>query len=50
MQINGPAFVYGENQSVVCNTTIPESTISKKKHSSMYHVVREGAARTKWIT
>ena len=48
--VSGPAFIYGDNQSVLCNTTIPESTISKKHHSIAYHVVREGVAKEEWIT
>ena len=29
----GPAFVYGNNQSVLANTTIPDSTLKKKSQS-----------------
>ena len=25
----GPSFIYGDNQSVLCNTTIPESTLQR---------------------
>ena len=45
-----PTFVYGDNKSVLCNTTIPSSTLKKKSHSLAYHFVREGAARDEWRT
>ena len=48
--INGPAFVYGDNQSVLANTTIPDSTLKKKSQSIAYHFVREGVARDEWRT
>ena len=44
----GPTYIYGDNQSVLYNTTIPESTIKKKAQSLCYHLVREGVARKKW--
>ena len=40
----GPTNVYCDNQGVVKNTSIPESTLSKKHNSINYHVVREAAA------
>ena len=46
----GPAYVYGDNQSVLSNTTFPESKLGKKHHSIAYHVVREGVARSEWLT
>ena len=42
--IRGPANVYCDNQGVVKNTSIPESTLSKKHNSINYHVIREAAA------
>ena len=39
-----PADVYCENQGVVKNTSITESTLNKKHNSIKYHVVRETAA------
>ena len=48
--INGPAFVYGDNQSVLANTTIPNSTLKKKSQSITYHLVRERVARDEWRT
>jgi len=40
-----PAFVYGDNQSVLYNTTLPESTLKKKSQGIAYHFVREEIAR-----
>jgi hypothetical protein len=42
--IEGPTNVYCDNQSVVTNTTQPESTLKKKHNSIAYHRVREAAA------
>ena len=46
----GPVYIQGDNQSVLANTTIPESTLKKKNQSIAYHFVREGAARDEWRT
>ena len=40
-----PAYIQGDNQSVLANTIIPDSTLKKKNQSIAYHFVREGAAR-----
>ncbi|KAL7535630.1 hypothetical protein ACHAWF_005219, partial [Thalassiosira exigua] len=40
----GPANVFCDNQGVIKNTSIPESTLSKKDNSVNYHIVREAAA------
>ena len=49
-EVNGPACVQGDNESVLCNTSIPDSTLKKKSQSIAYHFVREGAARDEWRT
>ena len=36
--------MYGDNASVVKNTTIPESTLNKKHNSTNYHIVPESVA------
>ena len=46
----GPAYIQGDNQSVLANTTIPDSTLKKKSQSICYHFVREGVARDEWRT
>jgi hypothetical protein len=42
--INGPANVFCDNQGVVHNSTIPESTLTKKHNAICYRRVREAAA------
>eukprot|EP00956_Cyclotella_meneghiniana_P002326 scaffold2635_cov47-Cyclotella_meneghiniana.AAC.1 len=45
-----PTYVYGDNQSVLANTTVPDSQLKKKSNSIAYHFVREGCARDEWRT
>jgi hypothetical protein len=42
--IEGPSHVRVDNMSVVMNTTLPESTLKKKRNSIAYHFVRENVA------
>jgi hypothetical protein len=42
--IQGPANTYGDNDSVVKNVSIPESTLNKRHNSINYHIVRESVA------
>ena len=44
LALDGPADVYCDNQGVVKNTSIPESTLSKKHNAVNYHIVREAVA------
>ena len=46
----GPAYVSGDNQSVLVNSSVPESQLKKKSQSIAYHFIREGAARDEWRT
>jgi hypothetical protein len=46
----GPVYIQGDNQTVLANTTIPDSNLKKKSQSIGYHFVREGAARDEWRT
>jgi hypothetical protein len=48
--VDGPAYIYGDNQSVLANTTIPDSVLKKKSQSIAYHFIREGCARDEWRT
>ena len=45
-----PSHIYGENQSVLANTTMPDSTLKKKSQSIAYHFVHEGSIRGEWRT
>ena len=48
--VDEPAFVFGDNQSVLANTTNPTSTLKKKSNAIAYHFVCEGVARDEWRT
>jgi hypothetical protein len=48
--VDEPAFVFGDNQSVLVNTTNPASTLKKKSNAIAYHFVQEGCARDEWRT
>lgn len=48
--VEDPAFVFGDNQSVLANTSNPASTLKKKSNAICYHFVREGCAAGEWIT
>ena len=41
----GVPHVYGDDQLVLCNTTMLESTLKKKSQNIAYHLIREGVAR-----
>ena len=46
--INGPIFVYGNNKSVLVNSSEPDSVLRKKNNSVAYHHVCEGSTRDEW--
>jgi len=48
--VDEPAFVFGDNQSVLANTTAPSSTLKKKSNAIAYNFFREGCARDEWRT
>ena len=48
--VNNPCFVYGDNQSVLWNTSHPGSTLKKKSSGVAYHFVREGVSSDQWRT
>ena len=45
-----PCFIYGDNQSVLANKTVPQSVLKKKSNSIAYYFVREGVAQDEWRT
>ena len=47
--IEGSAYIYGDKQSVLCNTINPDSTLKKKNHAIAFYFVREGVAREEWM-
>jgi hypothetical protein len=48
--ISGPTFIYGDNMSVIYNTSKPESQLNKKCNSICYHAVRESVAMGESLT
>ena len=48
--VDNPCFIYGDNQSVLWNTSVPESSLKKKSCSVAYHFVREGVSTDEWRT
>ena len=48
--VEDPTFIFGYNQSVLVNTTMPKSLVKKKAQSIAYQFVQEGCARDKWRT
>ena len=44
LALDGPTDVYCDNQGVVKNTSIPESTLYKKHNAVNYHIVREAVS------
>ena len=42
--IAGPGYVYGDNMSVIHNTSNPASVLKKKLNSICYHFLREAVA------
>ena len=45
--ISGPSIVYGDNRSVVHNTSRPELVLRKKGNLVFYHAVHESVAMNK---
>jgi hypothetical protein len=43
--VDDPDLIFGDNQSILANTTAPASTLKKKSNAIAYHFVREGCAR-----
>ena len=50
IRINGPTYVYRDNQSVLANTTGPDSALNKNLNSIAFYFVREGSASDEWRT
>ena len=48
--VNRPAVVYGDNQAVLVNSSMPASTFTKKSQVIAFHFVREGCAADEWRT
>jgi hypothetical protein len=44
--LDGPAWLFGDNQSVIISSTIPHSSLTKRHNALAYHRVREAVAAT----
>jgi len=42
--IDGPAWLLGDNKSVITSSTLPSSTLSKRHNALAYHCVRAAVA------
>ena len=42
--IQGPSWIFGDNQSVIISSTVPSSTLKKHWNALSYHRVREAVA------
>ena len=42
--ISGPSYIYGDNMSVVHNTSRPESVLRRKSNAVCYHACHESVA------
>ena len=47
--VDEPAYVYGDNRSVLANTTMPESTLKNNSQSVDFHFVHKGCADYEWL-
>ena len=41
IQLDGPAWMFGDNQSVLTSATVPQSNLNKRHNALAYHRVRE---------
>jgi hypothetical protein len=48
--VDEPAYVFGDNQSVLANTSAPALALKKKSNAIAYHFMREGCAKDEWRT
>ena len=46
--VEGPSFIFGDNKSVLVNSSKPDSVSKKKSNSVAYHFVHEGCASNEW--
>ena len=48
--VNNPCFIFGDNQSALWNTIVPDSMLKKKTDSVSYQFVCEGVSSDEWRT
>ena len=49
MEVDGPTYMLGDNQLVLCNTVNPESMLKKKSNAITYHYMREAVAKAEMV-
>ena len=50
VKVDGPTYIFGDNMSVIHNTSKPESVLKKKSNSICYHFVREAVVTKECLT
>ena len=50
VEVAGPTYIYGDNMSVIHNTSKPDSVLKKKSNIICYHFVRETASMKECLT
>ena len=50
IEFKGLDHIWVDNQSVLCNTSVPDSTLNKRSQSIAYHFVPKGVAIDEWRT
>eukprot|EP00957_Ditylum_brightwellii_P206759 15349851-Ditylum_brightwellii.AAC.1 len=45
----GPTYMYGDNQSALANTTIPDSTLKKKSQNLLTKFLPDGGKRKQFL-
>ena len=48
--VDEPDYVYGDNQLMLANTTMPQYTLKKKSQSIYFHFVHKVSAADEWCT
>ena len=48
--VDPPTYIFGDNQSVLVNTSKPHSTLKKKSASIAFHYFKEGNSKDEWKT
>eukprot|EP00957_Ditylum_brightwellii_P019947 1505639-Ditylum_brightwellii.AAC.1 len=48
MPVEGPTFIFNDNQLVLANLSRPDSVLRKKENSVVYHFIQEGTAADEW--
>jgi len=49
ISVNNPTIIYGDKQSVLWNTSVPDSTKKKKTSAVAYNYCREGISQNEWV-